>query len=46
MSEIEEIERRIELKEQELFFLVENKYTEIKDLRDKLKELKGVKNVS
>lgn len=37
-NKVEGIERRIELKEQELFLFVEQKYAEIKELRDRLKE--------
>ncbi len=44
MSEIEEIERRIELKEQELFLFVAKKYEEIVELREQLKERK--RNIS
>jgi hypothetical protein len=39
-SEIKELERRIELKEQEIFLMIESKMEELKNMKTKLTNLK------
>ena len=38
-SEIKELERRIELKEQEIFLIIEGKMQELRDMKTKLTNL-------
>ena len=38
-SEIKELERRIELKEQEIFLMIESKMEELKNMKTKLTNL-------
>lgn len=45
-NKVEEIERRIELKEQEIFLFCHQKFEEISELKERLRDLKGAKNVS